>query len=149
MQKTKINLKVKNTTYFGVSILWLFHLSAILGICLGYNDWFIEKTPINLVVSLVLFICLYPLDSKKKLLMFLVFFSVGMFAEWLGVNYQLLFGSYQYGSNFGPKLDGVPLLIGVYWALLAFITAVDADHLLLMPMLNLIVVQGGPALIDP
>ncbi|MDY2587129.1 carotenoid biosynthesis protein [Winogradskyella aquimaris] len=111
-----------------IGILWLFHISAIIGIGLGYMDWFIEKTPLNLLVSMVLFFLIYPLNSSKKLIIFFAFGSIGMFAEWLGVNYQLLFGSYSYGNNFGTKLDGVPYLIGVYWALLTFVTAAIVDY---------------------
>lgn len=111
-----------------IGIIWLFHVSAIIGIGLGYSDWFIEKTPINLMVSMVLFFLIYPLNRLKKIIPFIVFFSLGMFAEWLGVNYGLLFGSYTYGNNFGPKLDGVPYLIGIYWALLTFVTAAIVNY---------------------
>ena len=112
----------------GIGILWLFHVSAMIGIGLGYTEWFIEKTPLNLLVSLVLFLLIYPLNRPKKIATFLLFLILGMFAEWLGVNYQFLFGNYSYGNNFGLKLDGVPYLIGIYWALLTFITAAILDY---------------------
>ncbi len=46
-----------------------------------------------------------------------------MFAEWIGIHYGTLFGTYSYGANLGVKIDGVPVLIGINWALLTFITA--------------------------
>lgn len=113
----------KYKVWLSVAIIWLFHISAIIGISLGDLDWFIEKTPINLGLSLILFLLVYPIDTIKKFSALALFFSGGMFAEWLGVNHQILFGEYVYGHNFGPKLDGVPYLIGAYWALLTFITA--------------------------
>ncbi|MGB6151055.1 MAG: carotenoid biosynthesis protein [Pricia sp.] len=109
--------------YIAAGIIWLFHISALIGITLGYVDWFIEKTPLNLCICLILFIWVYPIRTTKHLLAFLIFFSGGMLAEWIGVKYGLLFGTYEYGGNFGPKVDGVPYLIGAYWALLTFITA--------------------------
>ena len=54
---------------------------------------------------------------------FFSFFLVGMTVEWLGVHTGVLFGTYEYGYNLGPRLDGIPYLIGVNWAILAFITA--------------------------
>lgn len=115
----------KNLTKLNIAIffIWLFHVSGILGIFFGDASWFISKSPLNLIISLGLFIWLFPLETMKKWLLFSIFFSVGIFVEWLGVNYGLLFGVYSYGENLGIKLDGVPLLIGVYWALLTFITA--------------------------
>jgi len=104
----------------------------------GYQEWFIEKTPLNLFISLLLFFVSYPLVKKKQWLAFIIFFTLGMFAEWLGVKFSLLFGTYAYGANFGPKLDGVPLLIGCFWALLTFITSSMLDYTTLPNWLKVI-----------
>ncbi|WP_419210925.1 carotenoid biosynthesis protein [Maribacter sp. X9] len=122
------NFLSKNKVWLSVGIIWLFHISAIIGISLGNLDWFIEKTPINLGLSFFLFLLVYPIDHLKKVIALVLFFAGGMFAEWLGVNHQILFGEYTYGHNFGQKLDGVPYLIGAYWALLTFITASILDY---------------------
>lgn len=122
--------------HLAAGIIWLFHISALIGISLGHLDWFISKTPLNLMVCLLLFLAVYPLNNARKITAFIIFFSGGMFAEWLGVNYGILFGDYLYGANFGPKWDGVPLLIGAYWALLTFITAAMMDYLKLNPWIK-------------
>jgi len=115
--------KLSFKTILGILIIWIFHCSGLLGIYLGNTDWFIAKSPLNLLVSLVIFMWLFPISNLKWFLLFFLFFVLGMFAEWLGVTYGILFGSYTYGNNLGPKLDGVPYLIGSYWALLTFVTA--------------------------
>lgn len=112
-----------------IGIIWLFHISAIVGIALGSFQWFIEKTPLNLIVFLVLFFWVYPIQTVKKIVAFLIFFWSGIFAEWLGVNHGILFGNYEYGANLGPKLDGVPYLIGALWALLTFVCGGIVDYL--------------------
>ena len=48
---------------------------------------------------------------KRELLCIVLIFWTGIFVEFLGVNYGLLFGEYLYGRNLGPKLFGVPFLI--------------------------------------
>ncbi len=113
-----------------VFLVWLFHVSGILGILYGDKEWFLESTPLNLLLSFVLMITVQKqLDSKVGLAA-LVAFTAGMVAEGLGVNYGLLFGSYWYGEHLGPKVVGVPLLIGVNWCMLTFITgAVSAKVL--------------------
>ncbi len=119
---------LKFKVQIAIAIVWLFHITALIGIQLGHLDWFIEKTPLNLSLCLFLFLLVYPINQMNKIIAFGIFFIAGMFVECLGVNFGLLFGTYEYGSNFGPKLDGVPLLIGCYWALLTFITASILDY---------------------
>lgn len=108
--------------HLAIFLIWLFHLSAVIGIVLGYKEWFISKTPLNLLACTLLFVLLFPMRHTRNWVVFGLFFLVSMFAEWLGANHSLLFGSYDYGNNLGYKIDGVPLFIGVNWALLTFIT---------------------------
>lgn len=138
----------KNKVWLSIGIIWLFHISAVIGITLGNLNWFIEKTPINLGLSFFLFLFIYPINNLKKVTALLLFFVGGMFAEWLGVNYQILFGEYKYGHNFGPKLDGVPYLIGAYWALLTFITASILDFTTLPYRVKIIGAAGLMVILD-
>ena len=124
-----MTLANQHKSTIAAGIIWLFHISGIIGITIGYKDWFLTKTPLNLGICLLLFVLLFPINTRKKTVLFLLFFAMGMFAEWLGVNYGLLFGEYVYGANFGPKLDGVPWLIGCFWALLACITSAMVSSL--------------------
>lgn len=117
-----------NKLTIAIGTIWLFHISAMIGISIGHQDWFVEKTPLNLCITMLLFLSLFPIDTLKKGIAFVIFCSGGIFAEWLGVQHQLLFGEYAYGTNFGPKLDGVPYLIGAYWAILTFVTAGILDY---------------------
>ncbi len=118
-----MSLKNQKRLNLAIFLIWLFHLSGIVGVVLGHKEWFIEKTPLNFLVCTVLFIWIYPMHTSRKWMVFGLFFITGMLAEWLGANYSLLFGSYDYGDNLGPKFDGVPFFIGINWALLTFITA--------------------------
>jgi len=120
------NLSRVQTSVF---LIWLFHISAMIGISLGFEHWFIEKTPLNLGLMFILLIWVYPLRSAKAITFTLFLFISGMFVEWLGVNYSLLFGEYSYGENLGIKLGGVPLMIGINWAVLVYITAAIAKKI--------------------
>jgi putative membrane protein len=68
-----------------------------------------------------LFVNQKQLESKELKSAFLIFF-IGMVSEILGVNYGLIFGDYVYLDNLGVKILGVPVLIGVNWIILTFIT---------------------------
>ncbi|WP_108803310.1 carotenoid biosynthesis protein [Aquimarina sp. Aq107] len=105
-----------------IILIWLFNISGIVGILIGYESWFLPLTPLNLLLYLGLMVWNSRID-KKLILALLIPFGIGMITEYLGVNYGLIFGNYQYGNNLGSKILGVPWIIGVNWALLVYCTA--------------------------
>ena len=115
-------LHQKQFRWIGAGVIWLFHLSGLIGIRLGHFEWFAEKTPLNLCLSLLIFVFLFPLRTGKQIGAFFLISCLGMAAEWMGVHWGWFFGDYAYGDNFGPKFQGVPYLIGLYWALLTLAT---------------------------
>ena len=101
-----------------IGIIWLFHLSGLVGLLYIDKNLFASLTPLNLFISsTLLFVNQKSLMRKEVIIVFLIF-SIGMIAEILGVNYGLIFGKYDYGDNLGLKLLGVPLLIGLNWVVL-------------------------------
>ncbi|MDX1315029.1 MAG: carotenoid biosynthesis protein, partial [Eudoraea sp.] len=73
----------KFLTYFSIFLLWLFNLSAIAGIYVGRQDWFMSKTPMNMMLILGLTILIFPINSLRKGLLFLGIGMASIFAEWL------------------------------------------------------------------
>ena len=107
-----------------VFAIWLVTISGMIGIWLGLGDWFLPKTPFNLLLGLGLLYWNFPMKNGwRSLLIWTLVYLIGMGVEVVGVNTGLLFGTYQYGENFGLKLFGVPLLIGINWVVLTFLTA--------------------------
>ncbi|MFK7936968.1 MAG: carotenoid biosynthesis protein [Saprospiraceae bacterium] len=113
-----------------VFTVWLFVLSALIGIALGYVSWFIPKTPLNLALGAALLIINFPTANIKFWFVWIFAFLTGMIVEILGVETGVIFGEYYYGDNLGAKFMGVPYLIGVYWAVLAFICAFIGKRLI-------------------
>ena len=111
-----------------IAIIWLFHVSGIIGILYGNSQWFIAATPINLSVSFFLLL-LVSWKTPGFFKIATMSFIVGMVAEMLGVNFGYIFGSYQYGEALGWKLFGVPLLIGANWTFLTVCSAAIAAQL--------------------
>ena len=66
---------------------------------------------------------------NRELLCVILIFWTGIFVEFLGVNYGLLFGEYSYGKNLGPKLLGVPFLIGMNWVILTTISGSISNYI--------------------
>ena len=105
-----------------ISIIWLFHFCGVLGIIYGNKELFISFTPINLFISFFLLFVIQLELEKKNLITVMLIFTIGMVAEIIGVNYGIIFGDYVYLENLGSKILGVPIMIGIQWILLTFIT---------------------------
>lgn len=122
MNPIKLNLE-----NISIGILWLFHVSGIIGILYGNSDWFISATPLNLSINFLLLL-LNCNGHKLFFPMVIIGFLTGMITEILGVQWGWIFGDYQYLEALGYKVLGVPVLIGVNWALLAVITGAIAQQ---------------------
>lgn len=109
---------------FSIFLIWLVNVSGVFGILSeDYSDWFLEATPLNLILSFSILLVNLKAYHKTYIIAFLIPIIIGFIAEALGVNFGLIFGNYAYGNNLGPKLLGVPLTICLNWALLTAITA--------------------------
>lgn len=116
-----------NREITSIAIIWLFHVSGILGIIYGNSEWFISATPLILSINFALL--LINCNSHKWFFhMVILGFLTGMITEILGVQKGWIFGDYKYGNALGYKILGVPMLIGVNWALLTIITAAIAQQ---------------------
>ena len=104
-----------------IIIIWLFHLSGLLGLLYIDKNLFASLTPLNLFISTTLLFVNQTNATKMKFFIVFAIFFVGMIAEILGVQYGLIFGNYEYGNNLGLKLLGVPILIGFNWVVLTVI----------------------------
>lgn len=120
---------LENST-LAIAIIWLFQIPAIIGISLGYEDWFLSKTPFTLLIHLLLVIWLFPLQQSSFRIAMSSMVLLGFLAEWIGVNHLPIFGEYTYGNNFGVAFQGTPLLIGFNWFILAAISSSIAKQLI-------------------
>lgn len=112
-----------------IGLIWLFHVSGIIGIIYSDASWFIKATPLNLMLSFVLLLINIKW-SKKVFFLVCLCFGTGMLAEIIGVHYRFIFGAYAYGDALGTKVLQVPLMIGVNWCILVFITGFIAQFFL-------------------
>ncbi|MEQ8477820.1 carotenoid biosynthesis protein [Fulvivirga sp.] len=129
MKRLLIEFLQKNLKPIVIIILWVFHITAVIGVTLGFKDWFISKTPITLTLMFISLIIYYPIKQIRYWFIGFILFAGGFIAEWIGVHYGILFGDYHYGNNLGFKLDGIPLMIGVNWSILVLITGVISNHI--------------------
>lgn len=97
--------------YF-IPILIIFH---VIGLALFlYVPEFVKLSYMNIALCGLL-VFLDKNITARSLVAALIVIAGGFTVELIGVQTGLLFGEYAYGSALGPKLMGVPLIIGVNW----------------------------------
>ena len=108
------SFKPKYRLALGISLL--FHFSAIIGLLFtDYRDFFIDNTPLNLIISMLLVFYTHQKIDKSLWLFFIACIFAGLFYEIIGINTGFLFGDYEYSSVMGHKIWGVPVLLGILW----------------------------------
>ena len=122
-----------------ICALYIIHFSALMGIYLGYIQWFLSKTwAILFLIFLVLWDGL-PKKSIKISWPIPAVFFIGFMAEWLGVKFGFLFGDYSYGANLGMKLDHVPIIMGINWVILSLATRGIIQRFFKLPVMKILV----------
>lgn len=106
-----------------IGLLLLFYFFGLLGICLEeYKNFFLPLTPLNLLLTLIVFYKVNKDFTAKFLILSSLIFLIGFSVEAVGVATGVLFGSYSYGHIFGFKIFETPVIIGVNWLFLALST---------------------------
>lgn len=86
------------------------------------RPYFIDLTPLNLILTSLVVFTRTKSRSDKYYWTLLWPFLIGYFIEVLGVHTGVLFGQYEYGETLGFKILDVPLIIGLNWYFLSYIT---------------------------
>ena len=131
-----------NKKNISIFIIWLVHISGLLGMVFYDLDFFAGYTSINLFLMSIILFANIKLNNKNQIFSLLLIFLIGMFSEFIGVNYGLIFGDYIYGNNLGFKLFGVPFLIGLNWVILTVICANIASILIKNNSIIQIIILG-------
>lgn len=106
-----------------IGLLLLFYFFGLLGMSLPqFRDFFLPFTPINLLLTLLVFYKVNKDFSSNFILLSCIVFFIGYTVEVTGIATGILFGNYAYGSSLGFKVFETPLVIGVNWLFLALST---------------------------
>jgi len=119
-----------NSTFFKLEksevakiFITILHLVGLFGLFWGKSRPLFQLiTPFHLLLVTGILLYFHRDFNKGFFGFFLFSFLVGMITEIIGVNTGLLFGDYSYSAVLGIKVFGVPLMIGLNWFLLVYLT---------------------------
>ena len=105
-----------------IIVLISLHVVGILGMLSPLKHWFVALTPVNLLITSGLVLWNHREFRLSTAWMLLLAYFVGLGIEIIGVATGVIFGEYKYGIVLGPKLAGAPMVIGVNWVILLFVS---------------------------
>ncbi|MEZ5104106.1 MAG: carotenoid biosynthesis protein [Draconibacterium sp.] len=100
--------------FFGVGVLGLATPATFL--------LFRKLIPVALLLSAAGLLVYHGKVNRKTLFAFGIIYLISFFVELAGVNTGFIFGDYFYGGSLGIKLINTPLLIGLNWLMLVYLT---------------------------
>ncbi len=99
------------------------HLVGIIGLSLPEYRWlFLMLTPFQLLSSMILILVFHRGWNDAFPIFAAAAFWIGFGSELIGIHTGYLYGDYVYGASLGPKLWDVPIVIGVNWFVLVYLT---------------------------
>ncbi len=107
------------------SFLISFYVVGVIGMVIPLlRPLFIELTPYALMFNSVL-LAIFHKGSRNVNTLFVFGFILlaGFGVELVGVNTGAIFGDYHYGNGLGIKVGNTPLLIGINWLLMIYLSA--------------------------
>lgn len=147
-------MKVSSHPTLIITILIVLYVVGLVGILFPQTRGVV--LPLS-SVNLFLGFLLLSYSEKKSLKSLLIFmaiaFVIGFCSELIGVQTGILFGNYSYGTNLGIKFIGVPLIIGLNWAVLtvtsASITEGLSENIVLRVVINSLIMVLFDFVMEP
>lgn len=112
-------------------LVMLFYAVGIVGMSMSVSQpFFLKLVPFALIFSTFILVVFHQGKwSAKSVAIFAAILLLGFLIEMIGVNTGAIFGNYHYGESLGVKIANTPLLIGLNWLLLVYVSASVVDKL--------------------
>ena len=131
-------------TQAATAIAVLFHTIGIVGLLFFDQRFFLQSTPVNLLLMFVLLLWTQKEKNTYFILFLLICILVGIGVEMIGIKTGMLFGDYSYGTVLGYKVQNVPVLIGINWFIIIYCSGISI-HTLLMKAIRRVSEDNGKA----
>jgi bisanhydrobacterioruberin hydratase len=106
----------------------IFYSVGIAGLLIRISSpWFMSLIPLALLLSFFTLAVFHEHYTRRLVIFFLAVYLTGFTVEVIGIHTHVIFGEYRYGSNLGIKFLETPLMIGINWVLLVYLTAAVVD----------------------
>jgi len=127
--------KYSNVVFFFI----IFYSVGIAGLLFPPTfNLFVRLIPLALLLSTIAVLFFHTQYNRKTWMIFAVIYIFGYGIEVAGVNTKLIFGHYTYDHGLGVFLFNTPLIIGINWLLLVYISVSITEKLQVNKWLQII-----------
>ncbi|MEZ4687657.1 MAG: carotenoid biosynthesis protein [Bacteroidia bacterium] len=117
-------------------VLLILHGVGVLGFSMeGWKPIFETLTPLNLLITNLLLGFFHKAWTRRFATWAVLCFLAGFLVEVAGEQTGLIIGEYAYSEVLGPRLLGTPLLIGLNWLMLVYVSGVLCEKISGKPLL--------------
>lgn len=110
-----------------LALMIAMHTAGIIGLAFEESRAMFQMlTPFNLVATAAILLHFEKEKSSRYFAFIIVTFIFGFGFEVIGVKTGVIFGEYAYGETLGLKMLDVPLVIGLNWVILIYMTRAAA-----------------------
>ena len=123
--KNNFNIKVLSSSHYSkaVTLLSVFYMVGIVGTLIPLTfPFFVQLIPFALLLSFFVLLLFHPEYERKTFFVFSIIYLLSFFIEVAGVQTKVIFGDYSYDFALGIQLFDTPLIIGLNWLLLSYIS---------------------------
>ena len=127
-----------------------FYVIGLAGMVLPFSfPIFLKLIPLALLLSFfAIFLFHEQKIDLKTIVVFAIIFLAGFFVEVIGVNTGGIFGEYWYGKGLGIKLFNTPLMMGVNWVLMIYLSSSLVSQLNIKPILSVFLASASMIIYD-
>jgi putative membrane protein len=114
--------------------IWIFFSVGIVGMGLPWTrEIFVRLVPLTFIVCLAVLAIADQTRNPRLYWVSGIIFVTGWLVEALGVNTGVLFGEYAYSLHMGPAIAGTPLVMGLSWLMMLYLTVSVVQEVTMHP----------------
>lgn len=114
-------------------VQWFFAVFYLVGIGgMLYSETFPlfkKLIPLAIILTIGALFSFHGKWNKRQIILFIFIYLLGFTVEAIGTNTGKIFGNYSYGSSLGLTLFKTPLIIGLNWLLLVYLTSAVVSNI--------------------
>lgn len=115
---------IKRERMIKILIIFFYVVGGIGMVFSFLSPIIIKLTPIVLIFSFILLMMFHNGKlNQLYLILFILIYFISFVIEVTGVNTGMIFGEYTYGDTLGFKIFNTPVIIGLNWLLLTYLTS--------------------------
>ncbi len=122
-------LAQKNRFRLALIVAIVVYAVGVAGIFSSYYQWFINGTPLIILITLGLIIYTHPSLDAKFVGFLGAAFTIALLAEIIFVSNPSFFGDVAFGKSLGPVVKRVPWVVAVNWVVIIYCVGIFTQRM--------------------